>query len=150
MAPPNPYRDTLNLPRTDFPMRGNLAEREPERLRRWQELDLYGRLRDARQGRDRFILHDGPPYANGKLHMGHAVNKTLKDIVVRSRSLDGLDAPYRPGWDCHGLPIELQIEKTLSDEEQADGRTFRLACRNYAAQQVDEQRQDFIRLGVIG
>ena len=150
MAPPNPYRDTLNLPRTDFPMRGNLAKREPERLQRWQELDLYGRLRDARRGRDRFVLHDGPPYANGKLHMGHAVNKTLKDIVVRSRSLDGLDAPYRPGWDCHGLPIELQIEKTLSDEVCADGRAFRAACRDYAAQQVDEQREDFIRLGVLG
>ncbi|MCY4611558.1 MAG: isoleucine--tRNA ligase [Gammaproteobacteria bacterium] len=147
---PNPYRETLNLPRTDFPMRGNLAKREPERLRRWQELDLYGRLRDARQGRDRFVLHDGPPYANGKLHMGHAVNKTLKDIVVRSRSLDGLDAPYRPGWDCHGLPIELQIEKTLSEEACADGRTFRAACRDYATQQVDEQREDFVRLGVLG
>ena len=150
MAPPDSYRDTLNLPRTDFPMRGNLAEREPERLRQWQELDLYGRLRDARKGRDRFILHDGPPYANGKLHMGHAVNKTLKDIVVRSRSLDGFDAPYRPGWDCHGLPIELQIEKTLSGEEQMDGRAFRRACRDYATRQVDEQRQDFIRLGVLG
>ena len=146
----NPYRETLNLPRTDFPMRGNLAKREPERLRRWQELDLYGRLRDARRGRDRFVLHDGPPYANGKLHMGHAVNKTLKDIVVRSRSLDGLDAPYRPGWDCHGLPIELQIEKTLSEEACADGRAFRAACRDYAARQVDEQRRDFVRLGVLG
>ena len=150
MAPPNPYRDTLNLPRTDFPMRGNLAKREPERLQRWQELDLYARLRDARQGRDRFILHDGPPYANGKLHMGHAVNKTLKDIVVRARSLDGFDAPYRPGWDCHGLPIELQIEKDLADAEAVDGRAFRAACRDYAARQVDEQREDFIRLGVIG
>lgn len=150
MPPPNPYRDTLNLPRTDFPMRGNLSKREPERLRRWRELDLYARLREARRGRDRFILHDGPPYANGKLHMGHAVNKTLKDIVVRSRSLDGLDAPYRPGWDCHGLPIELQIEKTLSDEDSADGRAFRAACRDYAARQVDEQREDFVRLGVSG
>ena len=146
----NPYRDTLNLPSTDFPMRGNLAKREPERLRRWQELDLYARLRAARAGRPRFLLHDGPPYANGKLHMGHAVNKTLKDIVVRARSLDGLDAPYRPGWDCHGLPIELQIEKTLSSEARADGRKFRGECRQYAAQQIDEQRQDFIRLGVWG
>ena len=150
MSPPNPYRDTLNLPSTAFPMRGNLAKREPERLQRWQDQDLYGRLRDARRGRERFILHDGPPYANGKLHMGHAVNKTLKDIVVRSRNLDGLDAPYRPGWDCHGLPIELQIEKTLSDEACADGRQFRAACRDYATQQVDEQRQDFVRLGVLG
>ena len=147
---PNPYRDTLNLPRTDFPMRGNLTKREPERLHRWQELDIYGRLRDARRGRKRFLLHDGPPYANGKLHLGHAVNKTLKDIVVRSRNLDGLDAPYRPGWDCHGLPIELQTEKTLSDEACADGRKFRAACRDYAAEQVDRQRRDFVRLGVLG
>ncbi len=150
MAPPNPYRDTLNLPRTDFPMRGNLAAREPERLRRWQEMDLYGRLRAARRGRQRFLLHDGPPYANGKLHMGHAVNKTLKDIVTRARSLDGMDAPYRPGWDCHGLPIELRIEKTLPAEERRDGRKFRRACRAYAARQVDEQRQDFMRLGALG
>ncbi len=148
--PANPYRDTLNLPHTGFPMRGNLAQREPERLKRWQKLDVYGQLRAARRDRPDFILHDGPPYANGALHMGHAVNKTLKDIVVRSRGLDGLNAPYRPGWDCHGLPIELQIEKTLPHEKRADGRAFRAACRQYAAEQVEAQRRDFMRLGVLG
>jgi len=148
--PSNPYRDTLNLPRTDFAMRGNLAQREPERLARWEEMNLYARLREARAGRKRFLLHDGPPYANGNLHMGHAVNKTLKDIVVRSRSMDGLDAPYRPGWDCHGLPIELQVEKKLSREQRADGRGFRAACREFATEQVRIQREEFMRLGVIG
>ncbi len=148
--PPNPYRDTLNLPRTEFAMRGNLAVREPERLEKWQELDLYARLREARAGRERFLLHDGPPYANGALHMGHAVNKTLKDIIVRARNLDGFDAPYRPGWDCHGLPIELQVEKNLSREQRADGRAFRAACREYATEQIDLQREEFIRMGVLG
>ena len=131
-------------------MRGNLAVREPERLAKWQQLDLYARLRKARAGKEQFLLHDGPPYANGALHMGHAVNKTLKDIIVRARGFDGLDAPYRPGWDCHGLPIELQVEKSLPREQRADGRVFRAACREYATEQVNLQREEFVRLGVLG
>ena len=145
-----PYQDTLNLPRTDFAMRANLARNEPERLRRWQEMDLYGRLRAARKGRPRFVLHDGPPYANGSIHIGHAVNKVLKDMIVRTQSLSGLDAPYRPGWDCHGLPIELQTEKTLSAERRRDPHVFRAAARAYAHKQIERQREDFVRLGVLG
>ncbi len=99
------YKNTLNLPRTDFPMKANLAAREPEMLRRWEQMDLYAQLRARGQGRPKFILHDGPPYANGEIHIGHAVNKILKDIIVKSRTLSGFDAPYVPGWDCHGLPI---------------------------------------------
>ena len=107
------YKDTLNLPKTDFPMKANLAAREPEFLRVWQELGLYGKLRDMRRGQPRFVLHDGPPYANGEIHIGHAVNKVLKDIIVKSKTLEGFDAPYVPGWDCHGLPIELNVEKKV-------------------------------------
>ena len=107
------YKHTLNLPKTDFPMKGNLPQREPELLRRWREQDLYRLLRERRAGRKKYILHDGPPYANGDIHLGHAVNKILKDIIIKSRSLDGLDCPYVPGWDCHGLPIEHQVEKKL-------------------------------------
>lgn len=105
------YKATLNLPHTEFPMRGNLPQREPAILARWQELDLYARLRRERAGRPRYVLHDGPPYANGDIHIGHAVNKILKDIIVKARTLDGCDAPYVPGWDCHGLPIEHVVEK---------------------------------------
>jgi isoleucyl-tRNA synthetase len=145
------YKDTLNLPRTDFPMKGNLAEREPAMLRHWQENDLYGRIRAARAGRPKFILHDGPPYANGDIHIGHAVNKILKDIIVKSRGLDGFDAPYVPGWDCHGLPIELQVEKKSGRRDAGrDARAFRAACREYATQQIERQKADFQRLGVIG
>ncbi|MGA7800939.1 MAG: isoleucine--tRNA ligase [Gammaproteobacteria bacterium] len=145
------YKDTLNLPQTEFPMRGNLAKREPETLQRWQEMDLYGALRAARKGQPKFILHDGPPYANGEIHIGHAVNKVLKDIVVKSKSLEGFDAPYVPGWDCHGLPIELNVERKVGKAGQkVDVATFRNACREYAAEQVDRQRTDFVRLGVMG
>ena len=146
--PPAPYRDTLNLPRTDFPMRARLPEREPERLARWQAMDLPGLLRAQRAGRERFVLHDGPPYANGDIHIGHAVNKVLKDMIVRAQSLAGRDAPYRPGWDCHGLPIELQVERAGS--ARGDARAFRAACRAYAHAQIDRPRRDFIRLGVLG
>ena len=107
------YKSTLNLPQTDFPMKANLAQREPDRLRKWQAMDLYGLMRDAGAGKPTFILHDGPPYANGELHIGHAVNKILKDFIVKSRTLSGFDAPYVPGWDCHGLPIELNVEKKV-------------------------------------
>jgi len=145
------YKDTLNLPQTDFAMKAGLANREPQFLQVWEEQKIYARLRESRQGRDKFILHDGPPYANGEIHIGHAVNKVLKDIIVKSRSLDGLDVPYVPGWDCHGLPIELQVEKKVGKAgHKVDARTFRQACRDYASKQVDKQRVDFKRLGVIG
>jgi isoleucyl-tRNA synthetase len=145
------YKTTLNLPRTDFPMKANLAQREPGILRRWQELDLYRRIRAARAGRERFILHDGPPYANGDIHIGHAVNKILKDIVVKARTLAGYDAPYVPGWDCHGLPIEHQVEQQWGKVgTKLDARAFRAQCRAYASAQIERQRRDFIRLGVLG
>ena len=105
------YKETLNLPKTAFPMKGNLAQREPAMVKRWQDMDLYKRVRQEMEGKPKFILHDGPPYANGDIHIGHAVNKILKDIIVKSKSMSGFDAPYIPGWDCHGLPIELQVEK---------------------------------------
>ncbi len=145
------YKQTLNLPQTDFPMRGNLAQREPEMLQHWAEIDLYKKVREAGAGRPSFILHDGPPYANGDIHIGHAVNKILKDIIVKSRGLDGFDAPYVPGWDCHGLPIELQVEKKIGKPgKKVTAGQFRKACREYARQQVDGQMADFIRLGVMG
>jgi len=145
------YKNTLNLPKTGFPMKANLAQREPEMLKRWEQADLYSQIRAARAGAETFILHDGPPYANGDIHIGHAVNKVLKDIIVKARTLDGLDAPYVPGWDCHGLPIELQVEKKKGKPGQKISATqFRHACREYAARQVDGQRRDFKRLGVLG
>jgi isoleucyl-tRNA synthetase len=145
------YKHTLNLPQTDFAMKANLPAREPALLARWQSLDVYARLRELRAGRPRFVLHDGPPYANGDIHIGHAVNKVLKDIIVKVRNLDGLDAPYVPGWDCHGLPIELAVERKLGRAvAHADRKGFRRACRSYAAEQVARQARDFIRLGVIG
>ncbi len=145
------YKHTLNLPQTDFPMKANLAQREPEMLKEWQALGLYQKLRAARAGAPKFVLHDGPPYANGEIHIGHAVNKVLKDIIVKSRSMAGFDAPYVPGWDCHGLPIELQVEKKVGKVGvKVDAKTFRQACRDYAAAQVDKQREDFVRLGVLG
>ncbi len=146
------YKSTLNLPRTAFSMKANLANREPQFLREWEEMDLYGKLRAARRGRAaRFVLHDGPPYANGEIHIGHAVNKVLKDIIVKSRTLEGYDAPYVPGWDCHGLPIELNVEKKIGKAgRKVDAATFRKACRDYAAAQVERQREDFKRLGVLG
>ncbi len=145
------YKHTLNLPETAFPMRGNLAKREPDMLQRWQDLDVYGNLRQQRAGRDKFILHDGPPYANGSIHIGHAVNKILKDMIVKSRSFMGFDAPYVPGWDCHGLPIEHKVEQNIGKAGvKVDYKTFRQACRDYAAEQVAGQKADFIRLGVMG
>jgi len=145
------YKATLNLPETDFPMRGNLPQREPDILARWQEKNLYGRIREACAGRPKFVLHDGPPYANGDIHIGHAVNKVLKDIIVKSKTLAGFDAPYVPGWDCHGLPIELQVEKKLGKAgDKVTEREFRDACRAYAAEQVAHQKADFVRLGVLG
>jgi isoleucyl-tRNA synthetase len=145
------YKHTLNLPETDFPMKANLAQREPEQVKRWQEGNLYAAIRSARAGRDKFILHDGPPYANGDIHIGHAVNKILKDIIVKAKTLGGFDAPYVPGWDCHGLPIELNVEKKVGKPGvKVDANTFRNHCRQYAQSQVNNQREDFKRLGVVG
>jgi len=145
------YKHTLNLPETAFPMRGNLAKREPDMLKRWQDLDVYGTLRKQREGRDKFILHDGPPYANGSIHIGHAVNKILKDMIVKSHSFKGYDAPYVPGWDCHGLPIEHKVEQEIGKAGvKVDYKTFRQACRDYATKQIEGQKADFIRLGVMG
>jgi isoleucyl-tRNA synthetase len=142
------YKQTLNLPDTPFPMRGDLARREPEWVRSWQEKGLYRRIREACRGRPLFVLHDGPPYANGDIHIGHAVNKILKDIVVKSKTMAGFDAPYTPGWDCHGLPIEHQIEKKHG--RHLEGNKARALCRAYAAEQIGRQREDFRRLGVLG
>ena len=142
----NKYK--LNLPETPFPMRGDLAKREPAWLKTWQEKKLYHRIREARKGAKKFILHDGPPYANGDIHIGHAVNKILKDIIVKSKTMSGFDAPYVPGWDCHGLPIELVVEKNHG-KDIAPAK-FRELCRQYAAEQVEKQKKDFIRLGVLG
>jgi isoleucyl-tRNA synthetase len=145
------YKDTLNLPRTDFPMRAALAQREPDMLADWESRDLYGKLREAARGRPAFLLPDGPPYANGDIHLGHCVNKVLKDIVIRSRTLDGYDAPYIPGWDCHGLPIELVVEREHGKVgAKLDAKAFRDACREFARSQVAGQRRDFKRLGILG
>jgi isoleucyl-tRNA synthetase len=145
------YKATINLPQTDFPMKADLARREPLQLARWEEMRLYERIRAMSRGRPSFVLHDGPPYANGVIHLGHAVNKILKDIVVKSRTMDGKDAPYIPGWDCHGLPIELAVEKKHGKPGQKlDAVGFRAACRAFATAQVDAQRRDFKRLGVFG
>ena len=145
------YKDTLNLPKTAFPMRAGLAQREPKMLADWYARDVYGEIRKRAAGRPQFVLLDGPPYANGQIHLGHAVNKVLKDIIVKSRTLAGFDAPYVPGWDCHGLPIELQVEKKRGKVgDKLDAKQFRAACREYALAQVDAQREDFKRLGVLG
>ncbi len=145
------YKSTINLPNTGFPMKADLANREPKMLEAWERGGLYARIREASRGRPRFTLVDGPPYANGAIHLGHAVNKILKDIIVKSRTLDGLDAAYIPGWDCHGLPIEMQIEKTHGRVgHKLDAKAFRAACRKYAGEQVASQRADFKRLGVLG
>ena len=145
------YKKTLNLPSTAFPMKGNLAQREPERLKKWTQAELYQKIRVEFAGRPKFILHDGPPYANGDIHIGHAVNKVLKDIIVKSKTLSGFDAPYVPGWDCHGLPIELMVEKKIGKAGvKVSPAVFRKACREYAAKQVEIQKEAFIRLGILG
>jgi isoleucyl-tRNA synthetase len=145
------YKGTINLPVTGFPMKADLAKREPERLAAWERDDIYGKIRQVAKGRPTFILTDGPPYANGALHLGHSLNKILKDIIVKSRTLDGYDAPYVPGWDCHGLPIEMQVEKTHGRVgAKISAKAFRAACREYAIKQVDLQRGEFKRLGVLG
>ncbi len=147
----NQYQNTLNLPQTDFPMRGNLAVAEPKQLARWDSQNIYQKLRKNRQGAPRFILHDGPPYANGDIHIGHALNKILKDIIVKSQSMNGKDAPYLPGWDCHGLPIEWQMEKKYGKVgKKLDEKAFRQKCREHADVQIERQKADFLRLGIMG
>ena len=145
------YKQTLNLPETSFPMKGNMAHREPQMLKAWAEDGLYAKIRAAKKGKKSFILHDGPPYANGNIHLGHSVNKILKDIIIKSKTLSDFDSPYVPGWDCHGLPIELMVEKKVGKPgHKVTAAEFRQKCREYAAKQVDGQREDFKRLGVFG
>lgn len=147
----NDYKDSLNLPETGFPMRGDLAKREPDMLKSWYDRKLYQAIRQAKKGKKMFILHDGPPYANGDLHIGHAVNKILKDIIIKSKGMSGFDSPYVPGWDCHGLPIELKVEQLIGKpDEKVSAAEFRLACRKYAAEQIENQKKDFVRMGVLG
>ena len=153
------YSETLFLPKTDFPMRAGLPQKEPEILARWKKLGLYEALRAAGKGRSRFVLHDGPPYANGNIHIGHALNKILKDVVTKSQQMLGFDSNYVPGWDCHGLPIEWKIEE---ENYRAKGKAkpdfsdpaalveFRKECRRFAEHWIDVQREEFIRLGVVG
>jgi len=145
------YKSTLNLPKTDFPMRGNLAKREPEMLERWEKMEIYKQVRKASAGREQFILHDGPPYANGDIHIGHVVNKVIKDMIVKSKQMAGFDSPYIPGWDCHGLPIENKVEGLVGKpgDKVTEGE-FRAKCREYATEQIDNQRNEFKRLGVFG
>ncbi len=145
------YKDTLNLPKTDFPMKANLAKKEPEMLKAWDEMNIYGKIREVSKGREPYILHDGPPYANGDIHLGTALNKIIKDLVIKSKNMGGRDSIYVPGWDCHGLPIEHQVDKELGDKKetlsQVEKRRF---CRSYAERYVDIQRRQFKRLGVFG
>ena len=145
------YKKTLNLPKTTFPMKGNLVNKEPETLERWEKEDLYGTIRKISKGRPRYMLHDGPPYANGNIHMGTAFNKILKDIIIKSKQMAGFDVPYVPGWDCHGLPIEHKVDSELGKKKremsQAEVRGY---CRRYAEKYIDIQRNEFKRLGVLG
>jgi len=145
------YKDTLNLPKTDFPMKANLSKKEPEMLKAWDEMNIYGKIRDVSKGRKTYILHDGPPYANGDIHLGTALNKIIKDLVIKSRNMAGYDSIFVPGWDCHGLPIEHQVDKELGEKKdalsQAEKRRY---CRTYAEKYVDIQRAQFKRLGVFG
>src|SRR5437867_9253125 len=144
-------KQTINLPRTGFPMKANLPERELQWLQRWEALGLYDRIREVRRGRPRFLLHDGPPYANGNIHLGQALNKILKDFVVKSRSMMGFDASFRPGWDCHGLPIEHRVDRDLGTlKKDMTPLEIRKACRTYAEKYIGIQREEFKRLGVLG
>ena len=148
------YKETVFLPKTDFPMRGGLPQKEPEIMKEWQEMELYKKLRETSANREKFILHDGPPYANGHIHMGHALNKILKDVVIKTMQMRGFDAPYVPGWDCHGLPIEWKIEEKYreagQDKDEVDPLKFREECRQFAKKWVDIQSEEFQRLGVSG
>ena len=139
----NEYKKTTNLPQTGFPMRASLAQNEPKRLKEWYDNDVYAQLLKKNEGHDKFVLHDGPPYANGPIHIGHAFNKVLKDIIVKYKTMRGYYAPYVPGWDCHGLPIENKVEDQLGPEKmkKVDTPTFRKICREYATKQLDGQRE---------
>ncbi|PYV04418.1 MAG: isoleucine--tRNA ligase, partial [Acidobacteria bacterium] len=144
-------KNTLNLPKTSFSMKANLPQREPQMLKYWDAIDVYGRIRKARAGRPLYVLHDGPPYANGAIHMGTAINKILKDIIVKSHSMLGFDAPYLPGWDCHGLPIEIKVDQMLGAKKAGMSKVeIRRECRKYAEKYIDLQRKGFQRLGVFG
>ena len=144
-------KKTVNLPKTSFPMKANLPQTEPKLLARWEETKLYEKIRQARAGRPMFILHDGPPYANGLIHLGTAFNKILKDFIVKSKSMAGFDAPYVPGWDCHGLPIEIKVDSELgSRKARMTPAQIRDECRKYAAKFVELHRRDFKRLGIFG
>src|SRR5262249_20241832 len=141
----------VNLPKTEFPMKANLPQREPQMLARWEEMQLYERIRAARRGAPKYVLHDGPPYANGPIHLGTAFNKTLKDFVVKSKNMAGFDSPYVPGWDCHGLPIEIKVDQELGKKKlEMPALEVRKACRAYAQKFVDLHRVQFKRLGVFG
>src|SRR5512140_2062358 len=151
MADKNDWKKTLNLPQTEFAMKANLPQNEPKRLEKWEAMNLYGSIREKSAGRPKFVLHDGPPYANGEIHIGHALNKILKDIVVKSKTMSGFDSPYVPGWDCHGLPIEPRVDKELGPKKrEMSAAEFRRACREFASKYVRIQRKDFERLGVFG
>src|SRR5437588_11453396 len=144
-------KQTVNLPRTDFPMKANLPVAEPKMLAAWEAENLYGQIRKARAGRPTYILHDGPPYANGNIHLGHAFNKLLKDFIVKSKTMSNFDAPYVPGWDCHGLPIENKVDQMLGGKKlQMKPEAVRLECRKYAEKFLDLQRSQFKRIGVLG
>ena len=148
---PVDLKSSINLPKTSFPMKANLPQNEPKTLARWEEMRLYHRIRQARQGQKQYVLHDGPPYANGPIHLGHALNKCLKDFVVKSKNMAGFDAPYIPGWDCHGLPIEIKVDLKLGGKKlQMQPLDVRLECRKYAEKYLDLQREQFKRIGVVG
>src|SRR5262249_50927358 len=143
-------KSTINLPKTDFPMKANLPQNEPKLLARWEKMRIYERIRQARKGAPSYVLHDGPPYANGPIHLGTAMNKSLKDFIVKSKTMAGYNAPYVPGWDCHGLPIEIKIDKELGGKKlQMKATDVRAECRKYAQKYLDLQRQQFKRIGVF-
>ena len=146
------YKDTLNLPKTSFPMRANLPQNEPRLVEKWENEHVYSEMLQANEGKSKFILHDGPPYANGNIHIGHALNKILKDIIVKYRAMTGHLAPYVPGWDCHGLPIELQVEKNVGRAKKLEmsKAEVRRLCREYAEKYISIQREEFKRLGILG
>src|SRR5438477_3506449 len=151
MAAPLELKNTLNLPRTGFSMKANLPLNEPKMLARWEEQGVYQRIRQARKGAPIYVLHDGPPYANGEIHLGHALNKGLKDFVVKSKTMAGFDSPYVPGWDCHGLPIEIKVDESLGRKKlELAAIDVRKACREYASKYLDLQREQFKRIGVFG
>src|SRR5437588_3119877 len=144
-------KSTINLPKTEFPMKANLPQNEPKLLARWEQMGIYERIREARRAAPTYVLHDGPPYANGPIHLGHALNKCLKDFIVKSKSMSGFDSPYVPGWDCHGLPIEIKVDQQLGGKKlQMKAVDVRLECRRYAQKYLDLQREQFKRIGVFG